>query len=144
MNHYEMTDSNGFEVQPCGRCGGSGHYSFNLMHGTTCFGCSGKGFKYTKRGHEAHDYYMKLRSRKYSELKVGDVVYMRDFYRGWRTVTEVEHKDGGQVVVTFTHGYCLQISGESTVTLDGLATEAKEKALAYQDTLTKTGKVSKR
>lgn len=27
----------------CGRCGGSGHYSFNLMHGTTCFGCAGLG-----------------------------------------------------------------------------------------------------
>ncbi len=32
----------------CGRCGGSGHYSFNLMHGTTCFGCSGSGKVATK------------------------------------------------------------------------------------------------
>ena len=28
----------------CGRCGGSGHYSFNLMTGTRCFGCGGSGF----------------------------------------------------------------------------------------------------
>jgi len=27
----------------CGRCGGSGHYSYCAMHGTTCFGCSGSG-----------------------------------------------------------------------------------------------------
>lgn len=27
----------------CGRCGGSGRYSFNLLHGTTCYGCSGLG-----------------------------------------------------------------------------------------------------
>lgn len=31
--------------QYCGRCGGSGHYSFNPMDGTKCFGCSGTGKK---------------------------------------------------------------------------------------------------
>ena len=25
----------------CSRCGGSGRYSFNLMHGDRCFGCMG-------------------------------------------------------------------------------------------------------
>jgi len=27
----------------CGRCGGSGHYSYCQRYGTTCFGCSGSG-----------------------------------------------------------------------------------------------------
>jgi hypothetical protein len=27
----------------CGRCGGSGHYSYCSMYGTTCFGCRGSG-----------------------------------------------------------------------------------------------------
>jgi DnaJ-class molecular chaperone len=27
----------------CGRCGGSGHYSYCQMYGTTCFGCKGRG-----------------------------------------------------------------------------------------------------
>jgi hypothetical protein len=27
----------------CSRCGGSGHYSYCQMYGTTCFGCSGSG-----------------------------------------------------------------------------------------------------
>ncbi|WP_432263036.1 hypothetical protein [Cupriavidus sp. TMH.W2] len=27
----------------CERCGGSGHYSFNAIDGTTCFGCRGSG-----------------------------------------------------------------------------------------------------
>jgi hypothetical protein len=27
----------------CGRCGGSGHYSYNQISGTTCFGCGGRG-----------------------------------------------------------------------------------------------------
>lgn len=29
--------------EACGRCGGSGSYSFCQMHGSTCFGCGGKG-----------------------------------------------------------------------------------------------------
>lgn len=29
----------------CGRCGGGGHYSYNQMTGTTCFGCAGHGVK---------------------------------------------------------------------------------------------------
>lgn len=30
-------------TKPCGRCGGSGRYSFNQMTGDRCFGCSGVG-----------------------------------------------------------------------------------------------------
>lgn len=27
----------------CSRCGGSGNYSFNMMHGSMCYGCHGHG-----------------------------------------------------------------------------------------------------
>lgn len=30
----------------CTRCGGSGTYSFNLMHGTVCFGCGGRKYSW--------------------------------------------------------------------------------------------------
>lgn len=30
-------------TKPCGRCGGTGQYSYNQVHGTMCYGCSGKG-----------------------------------------------------------------------------------------------------
>jgi len=30
-------------VKVCGRCGGSGRYSWNRMHGSRCYGCSGVG-----------------------------------------------------------------------------------------------------
>lgn len=30
---------------PCRRCGGSGKYSYNLIHGTKCYGCNGTGFQ---------------------------------------------------------------------------------------------------
>lgn len=32
----------------CSRCGGSGRYSFNLIHGTKCYGCGGTGKQKTK------------------------------------------------------------------------------------------------
>lgn len=30
-------------IGPCKRCGGSGHYSYNSLDGTTCYGCHGSG-----------------------------------------------------------------------------------------------------
>lgn len=35
---FEIVKSRG-----CGRCGGSGRYSYNQMHGSRCYGCSGVG-----------------------------------------------------------------------------------------------------
>lgn len=32
----------------CTRCNGTGRFSFNLMHGTKCYGCNGSGKQYTK------------------------------------------------------------------------------------------------
>lgn len=32
----------------CSRCGGSGRFSFNLMHGSKCYGCNGTGKQATK------------------------------------------------------------------------------------------------
>lgn len=29
----------------CNRCGGSGHYSFNQVDGTRCYGCNGAGYQ---------------------------------------------------------------------------------------------------
>ena len=30
------------DYETCGRCGGTGHYSYNQLTGSTCFGCNGK------------------------------------------------------------------------------------------------------
>jgi hypothetical protein len=30
-------------TKDCPRCGGTGHYLFNQIHGTICYGCNGKG-----------------------------------------------------------------------------------------------------
>ena len=46
-----------FEAETCGRCGGSGNYSFNQIDGTRCYGCGGSGIKLTKRGAAARAFY---------------------------------------------------------------------------------------
>lgn len=35
-------------TEVCGRCCGTGHYSFNQINGTTCFGCGGSGRRLAK------------------------------------------------------------------------------------------------
>lgn len=90
-----------FEAQWCGRCGGTGHYSYCQMYGTTCFGCNGQRIVLTKRGQAAAQYYREMFEIPLSEVKVGDVVRpsgMKSFVVkevkqvGWHV--QMEPKDG--------------------------------------------------
>lgn len=48
---YERSDKSADKVVErgsCDRCGGSGHYSFNLVDGTMCYGCRGSGGHYVR------------------------------------------------------------------------------------------------
>ncbi len=58
-----------FETEVCGRCGGTGHYSYNMMNGTVCFGCGGAKVRLTKRGAAAQ-----ARFRAALAIKAEDVV----------------------------------------------------------------------
>jgi hypothetical protein len=62
-----------FESRVCGRCAGSGRYSFNGSH-SYCYGCGGVGWKHSKRGAAAYAYLLKLLSRPAGDIKVGDVI----------------------------------------------------------------------
>ncbi len=42
-----------YETKTCGRCGGTGHFSYNAMTGTRCFGCNGGKVVLTPKGHKA-------------------------------------------------------------------------------------------
>lgn len=67
-----------YETETCGRCGGSGEYSYCQTHGTTCFGCSGGGDRYSKRGKAAIARVKAFKKAKFSKLasavKAGDIV----------------------------------------------------------------------
>jgi len=133
------------------------------MYGTTCFQCQGKRNVFTKRGTEASRYLTELRSRKASELKIGDVIQYKGLQKAvWVTITKIESYDNSN-----SHSYVngveipqrtdlLSIS-TSFVRLSGIApedmirvrqTEEQSKetlklALEYQNTLTKAGTVRK-
>ena len=47
------TDKYGFPIQTCTRCHGSGHYSYNQIHGTMCYGCGGTGVQIVKKAKPA-------------------------------------------------------------------------------------------
>jgi len=54
----------------CGRCNGTGKHSFNLMHGTMCFGCQGTGKKIvTPKGQKKI-----APTAPVSNAKIGDVI----------------------------------------------------------------------
>lgn len=42
-----------YEMKSCSRCGGSGHYSYCSMYGTTCFKCGGRKKVATAAGAKA-------------------------------------------------------------------------------------------
>lgn len=47
----------------CPRCGGSGNYSYNPMHGTVCYGCGGSGVKVqTVRWYTENEYAAQVRA----------------------------------------------------------------------------------
>lgn len=77
-----------FETTECTRCGGTGHYSFNLIHGTTCFKCGGRKVQLSRRGAaacKAWDALMAAMETPVDQVKVGDKVAYEP--RRWAIVT---------------------------------------------------------
>lgn len=145
----------GFERVPCGRCGGCGEYSYCAMYGTRCFGCAGSGVVLTKRGKLAKAHYERLLSKTAAELVAGcDAVQYSPTSKKFRTVTSVSPcpLNPGTVNVVLGewspgHTYTIGCRPE---TLFRVAASAETKAaalaaaLAFEDSLTKTGTPRKR
>jgi len=87
-----------YDYITCSRCGGSGHYSFNLLDGTMCYKCRGKGKVLSAIGRKAKTYFLKLATKKFSELQKG--YYIR--YMGqWRKVMsiDVDNQNSDRVII---------------------------------------------
>jgi hypothetical protein len=145
----------GFEIESCGRCGGSGQYSFNPMDGTRCFGCGGSGYKLTKRGRVAKARFHELLQKKASEVKVGDYLY--DFIglgagRCWQKVVgnRIDELNKGMIIMELSRkGKSVGSLGlwPGTMVMSVECEEDRQEylaeALAYQASLTKLGKPRK-
>ena len=154
-----------FEAKVCSRCGGCGNYSFNLMHGTRCFKCGGRGWVLTKRGRVAQEFYGWLRERKLSQLQPGDVITQLDglglcYGRNIQyrcEVKSVEHLTGAEAgyvdqpnlscwKVTHNRGSLtgFDTTTEQVVLPEELRKVAVAAALAFQSELNENGKFPKR
>lgn len=152
--------TSGFETVTCSRCGGSGHYSYCQMYGTTCFKCRGRKVVFTKRGAAAFDWYLKALSRPAGELAVGDVIYEEpDFVfhthkGGFFRITEIAPDTtlyNGEVrpeylrIQTKVMGHCCPNTQLFRVAHTAEQKAAvKARAMEYQASLTKLGTPRKR
>lgn len=153
-----------FEHETCSRCCGDGQYSFNLMHGSVCYGCSGTGYKLTPRGRAAQLFLNQMREIPMENFQIGDSIRFDGFHAGsfvqptkWAKVTGIQFLSGAEagyvsdpelqcVRLETTYGSAIGVVGKSTYR-KAFTMEEKLKqrlsALAYQETLTKTGKPRK-
>ncbi len=79
-----------YDLESCSRCGGSGHYSYCQMYGTTCFKCGGSGKARTKAAKKSADAIEALKKSFYklpADLKPGDRVYVDNFFKGNKRFT---------------------------------------------------------
>lgn len=151
-----------FETDTCGRCAGSGHYSYNAVNGTRCFGCGGTGQRLTKRGAAAKSFFESLISKPLQQIQPGDNILTATGSMGlgpdrWHFVVSIEPSTvvfngvADRLKITFKRkgvassidGYTLDTIFQSVRNEEERAA-ALEKALAYQVSLTKAGKPSAR
>lgn len=144
-----------YEREPCTRCGGSGHYSYNRIDGTTCFKCRGTGAQLTPRGKAALAFADSLLNRRIEDVSAEDRFQYVDALRGKRysgcTAVEVAgftfNADGTPrpaFEVRSSSGKVLVVLGEGIKVRLHPTPEQVEQIIAYQDSLTKAGKPRKR
>ena len=158
-----------FDRKVCGRCAGSGKFSWCQTHGSVCFDCHGTGTVYTKRGAAAAAFYRASLEKVATDIVVGDVILLRGFSCGsfaqasqWVKVVSVS-RDSSSAWSTAPDGTrtyheqvllaCEQVKDPSKKSSLGLNLTSRERvaqskeqvrvkreaALDYQDTLTKQG-----
>lgn len=142
-----------FEHTTCGRCGGSGRYSYNQIDGDRCFGCHGTGFALTRRGNAAQAFFTEMLTVRAGDVTVG--MRVNDRMGRKFTVAAIERGVAGERIVkgdrvpmqtvTFTSAQGNQYGYSDGILLTLIPSpeereELRAKALAYQDSLTRAGK----
>lgn len=136
-----------YEKEDCSRCGGSGHYSFNSMHGSVCYGCGGTGKRLTKRGAATKKFADGMLDVQIKDLAGRTAIYIDRFAgRRLRFTGTAEERDSADRL-----WYVPLIKGEpcnhhmSGGTIVRLVPSERDAAtiMAYQDSLTKAGTVKK-
>lgn len=154
-----------FETKVCSRCGGSGNYSFNLMHGTMCYGCNGSGIQFTKRGKAARQFFDESLTVPASELKVGMAIKESSGWKNFSLIQAIHYGTDKELGEKYRTSYSMGPSGEKQMILADtgrckakfypdcrvrvMHTDEEKKvklqaALEYQATLNANGTVSKR
>lgn len=140
-----------FETEHCGRCGGTGHYSYNQVDGTVCYGCGGSGKKLTKRGAAAKKFADEMLTVTIAEVGSRRAKIRTAFFKATFSGVAVRAKSGVRVRGSEVTMYeplvngepCgASFSGSQIVTLIPTEEEVAEIS-AYQDSLTKSGTVRK-
>ena len=104
----------------CSRCGGSGRYSYNSMHGDRCYGCNGTGTQLAgkKAGTIAAEIQTRIRRRKEAlaaDIGAGDLLWIVD----GRIASRIGRGDGGSwiEVLDVTHSLGERSGGSSSGSL---------------------------
>jgi hypothetical protein len=154
-----------FEKETCARCGGCGRYSYNEIDGDTCYGCGGHGERLTKRGAAAQAIFVDSLKVPLADLVVGDRIQIETLSRRYfAAITEIGQPEVRAWTCDPKTGE--RLVGHEMITVDtahphygcsGVVAQADHRvrkawppevkaaklaeALAYQETLTKTGTV---
>ena len=113
IQESQTVNKYGFPLEVCGRCHGTGNYSYNEIDGTTCYGCSGSGFKITKRAEKAYaafrTAYKEAQRPLVKNLQVGDYIAQKNVWCRVARITKTDEVSGCSVVdgveCNFTYRY---------------------------------------
>lgn len=152
-----------YEKETCGRCGGCGHYSYNQITGTRCFGCGGTGERLSKRGRAAKAFADAMLDVPVQDVPQGQQAVYRDALTGRKVTFSGTRVNGGTKVKTIRDTEWREVTTyallmrqedgtmkEASVGLSAgikvrlIPTDDQIKQIAeYQDSLTKAGKPRK-